>query len=100
MAKQFPDVKSTHGAPMGRASFGIPENCEPRSVSLFRVRFVDGDYDDGGAYWGGGRDAGPLYCARDDSGDYRQFTRAPSRAKAAELLGLSGESAAVLKRGV
>lgn len=38
---------------MGRQSYGKAEDCPKHSIALFRVRFVDGDYDDGGAYWGG-----------------------------------------------
>lgn len=76
-------VSCTYGATMGRASFGIIENCEPRSVYLFRVRLDSGGYDAGGAYWGCGA---PLYWATDGDG-YSQFIRAGSRARAALELG-------------
>lgn len=74
MRKQFPDVSSRYGAPMGRSSFGIPENSEGK-IRVFRVNLDSGGYDDGGAYWGIGK---PLFCAT-DGGDYRQFVRANSR---------------------
>lgn len=78
--KQFSDVSSMYGATMGRRSApSLGDN-----ITLFRVRMVDGDYDDGGAYWGGGE---PLYCARDEDGD-EQFTRARSYADAARKLGI------------
>lgn len=77
MKQQFPDVSSKYGAPMGRDDFVHNPDAE---VTLFKVRFVDGDYDDGGAYWGGYE---PLYCARDDEGEVQTFIRADSR-KAAE----------------
>ena len=63
-------VSCRFGAPMGRPS--IHENPEA-DVTLFRVRFVDGDYDQGGAYWGGGS---PLYAAIGD--DFQHFLRAES----------------------
>lgn len=46
---------------MGRASH-IPEEPDQK-LRMERVRFVDGDYDQGGAYWGGGSFSEPLYCA-------------------------------------
>jgi hypothetical protein len=81
MPKQFSDVSSKYGAPMGRRSY-----CgEPTAkVHLFRVRLVGGDYDDGGAYWGG-YPSPPLYCARaldstdDCSGGVQLFVRAKNR---------------------
>lgn len=83
--KQFDDANCSRGAPLGRSSYGKAEDCQDRSIALFRVRFVDGDYDDGGAYWGGGIESGPLYCAR--FGDtYRAFIRARNRIEAASRL--------------
>jgi hypothetical protein len=87
MGKQFSNVSSKYGAPMGRPSTG---DAPKGKVSLFRVKMVDGDYDDGGAYWGGYPSA-PLYCARGEAvnGDeYQRFARAHSRTKAAEALNL------------
>lgn len=43
---------SQYGASMGRADT-LPENpAAPVRLSLVRLRWVDGDYDAGGAYWG------------------------------------------------
>jgi hypothetical protein len=75
--KQFTSVNSSRGAPMGRASFCDNEEAK---VQLFRVRMVDYDYDDGGAYWGGG--GTPLYCARDKAGEVQLFYRADNREEA------------------
>lgn len=88
MAKQFTDVSSPRGAPMGRQAFGTPP--QSKSVSLFKVNMVDGDYDDGGAYWGGGSYSLPIWCARDfdHENSYRNFCRAQTRTQAAQLLGL------------
>jgi hypothetical protein len=79
---QFEPVSCRFGAPLGRYEIGEPSACVDSSISLFRVRLL-GDYDDGGAYWGG-YPAAPLYCARGPS--YRAFARASSRGAAARLL--------------
>lgn len=57
-------VGSPYGSPHGRCSDHLSEfkGC----VHLREVPFVDGDYDQGGAYWGGGTI--PLFCAWDDEG--------------------------------
>ena len=77
--KQFNDVQCRYGAPMGRpTSPGLGDTCK---VRVFRVRMVDGDYDDGGAYWGGSP-AAPLYCVRNEDRDVELFYRAVTRAQA------------------
>jgi hypothetical protein len=86
--KQFENVSSRYGAPMGRSESGYLETDEPRFVRLFRVRIDAGGYDDGGAYWGIGE---PIYCAIDDDGN-RQFVRAPSRTRAALALGIPSKA--------
>ncbi len=81
MAKQFPDVNSMYGAPMGRREYHSPPTGK---VRLYRVRINSGGYDDGGAYWGTGQ---PLYCAEGvDDDEYREFVRAWTREEAAEKL--------------
>jgi len=82
---QFTMVDCSRGAPMGRSTYGTPEDCPDKSINLFKVNFIDGDYDDGGAYWGGGLGAGYLYCARYGN-IYRNFTRANSREHAARIM--------------
>lgn len=47
---QLPDVGSKYGAPMGRSN--VTDNPSA-NVRLFFVTMIDGDYDMGGAYWGG-----------------------------------------------
>lgn len=73
--KLLSDVSSKYGAPMGRREI---RDDTAAKVRLFRVRMVDGDYDRGGAYWGGG--STPLYAAIGDG--FQSFTRAKSRAEA------------------
>lgn len=77
------NVSSPFGAPMGRKSgifhevkdaYEIWHEVEvPAEMALklhlHRVPFVDGDYDQGGAYWGGGPDSLPLFCAWDSDGE-------------------------------
>lgn len=46
---------SSRGADMGRGN----EVGEPCCLHVQRIKFTDGDYDSGGAYWGGGSG---LYC--------------------------------------
>lgn len=70
------NVSSIYGAPMGRAADSITDLIG--RVHLRYVPFVDGDYDQGGAYWGGGRDTQPLFCAWDDESHVVYF-RAASR---------------------
>lgn len=83
MARQFENVSSRYGAPMGRHC--VPDlDTTPRTVRLFRVRLDSGGYDDGGAYWGHG---GVIWAAIDKDGDL-QTVRAGSRLRAAFELGI------------
>ena len=76
MGKQFADVSSARGAPMGRqAIFDSPD----ATVIVFKVRMIDGDYDDGGAYWGG-PPSDPVFCARGEG--FLTFTRAKNAIEA------------------
>lgn len=77
--KLLTNVSSKFGAPMGRRAI---EDDTAAKVRLFRVTFIDGDYDMGGAYWGGG--GGPLYAAIGDG--FQAFRRAKSREEAKKKL--------------
>lgn len=68
------DVSSKYGAPMGRPSDRPSEFDLSRPLHIRQVKFYDGDYDKGGAYWGGGS---PLFCVWDDEG-HVYYTRASS----------------------
>jgi len=69
------NVSSVRGAPMGRMNWGMNDHYKrPMMMYLQRVRFIDGDYDLGGAYWGGGGD--PLFCAWAEDDEARVFVRA------------------------
>jgi len=54
---------------MGRRADPLEDFSGP--VHLERVPLVDGDYDAGGAYWGGGTK--PLFCVWDDEGHVHYF---------------------------
>ena len=70
------NVSSPYGAPMGRRSYPGLEG----KVRLQHVPFVDGDYDPGGSYWGGG--GLPLYCAWNEDGAIYVRARNRDEAKA------------------
>ena len=71
-------VNCSRGAPMGRENWGLIEHRDrPMMMHLQRVRFIDGDYDLGGAYWGGGGE--PLFCAWAEDIEARVFVRAKDR---------------------
>lgn len=84
----FEKVNGQHGAPMGRPSFGTaPES----GIQLFKSRWVDGDYDKGGAYWGYSKRGDFIYAAVDSAIPcrYCRYCRAANRAEAAKIMGLS-----------
>ena len=84
MAKQseikLSEVSCKFGAPMGRSNDHISGKCY-----LQPVQFVDGDYDKGGAYWGGGRGTMRLWVAQ-DSEEGQMFVRANTRNDAKRLI--------------
>lgn len=76
------------GASMGRPDW-LPEDRRAAvKLHLTRMRWVDGDYDEGGAYWGRSfRNNDPrrgyadewMYCAQSDDRQTRIFVRATER---------------------
>lgn len=68
-------ASSRYGAQMGR-----PNRISESAPELFqKVRFVDGDYDAGGAYWGGGTGIMTLWCGFSRCLGTMIFVRAESR---------------------
>lgn len=55
---RLPKLSTRYGAPMGRS------NTARGKCQLGKIRPVDGDYDNGGAYWGFGRDSEDIYVAK------------------------------------
>lgn len=47
----LPPVGTMYGSPFGRRK--VADNPQAADVRIFRVTLFDGDYDVGGAYWGG-----------------------------------------------
>lgn len=68
------------GARMGRLDT-LPEDPKaPVKLRLERLKWYDGDYDAGGAYWGGGSGS-DIYCAWTPEGT-EVFVRAVNRHQA------------------
>lgn len=81
----FSPVNGIYGAPMGRMSVlphpGLPD---PTKLTLHKAKWVDGDYDEGGAYWG--YTAGThIYCGLGEP-DVRVYVRASTAAEARERI--------------
>ena len=66
---------------MGRRNQAEPDNGEPCPLYLQRLRMIDGDYDTGGAYWGG-TPGQPMWCAFSADLSVMIFTRAATREEA------------------
>ena len=80
---------SRFGAEMGRQDrIDGTSSSSKAPLYLQPVQFVDGDYDSGGAYWGG---RNPLWCAFSADSTTRIFVRASDRSEAkAEVQKRSG----------
>lgn len=72
---------------MGRADC-LPANPDaPIKLRLQKLRLIDGDYDQFGAYWGSGHGKTHIFCAwgEDDGAEILVFVRAANRAEAENL---------------
>ncbi len=89
----LPSGSSARGADMGRPSLYPEDRNAPIKLQMERLRWVDGDYDQRGAYWGGnaGKSYGEythIYCAFVGDGvsldhpSIRIFVRAKDRTDA------------------
>lgn len=91
---QGPDGKQVcRGAMMGRRNI-IPHPGHALRWHLYRLRFIDGCYDQGGAYWGGPAN---LYRAVTTDGIGEVFVRAESRAEAKQQFKAIVPNAQLLK---
>jgi hypothetical protein len=80
-------ASSRRGAQVGRADV-LPTNLnDPIKLRVEKLRWVDGDYDQFGAYWGGGGGT-DIYCAWGEDGDHQVlvFVRAATRTDAKHLV--------------
>lgn len=86
MPKTLYNAISPRGASMGRPN-NITEQSYPVKFRMEKLRWVDGDYDQDGAYWGnsGGTD---IYHAWGDAENEEQeiFVRATNRQEAKNLV--------------
>lgn len=86
----LPSGSSARGAQMGRSNI-LPTNInEPIKLRMEKLRWVDGDYDQFGAYWGAGNDIYCAYAYVNEPIDYDFsvciFVRAPHRTAAKMLV--------------
>ena len=79
MPKELSNGSSQRGAQLGRRDH-VTEPNHPVKMHLVKLRWVDGDYDQGGAYWGGGM-GDNIFHAWGDGAEYEQelFIRAADR---------------------
>jgi len=79
MPKTLANATSQWGASMGRCDH-ISDPNHPVKFHLVKLRWVDGDYDNGGAYWGGGMGDNIFHAWGDGREDEQEiFVRAPNR---------------------
>lgn len=85
------DVSCRYGAPMGRRNI-LPDDCdEAVKLQMVKLQWVDGDYDEGGAYWGGGS-GDSIYFASGENDEIvievyvRARNRTAAKAKVRRLL--------------
>lgn len=73
-----------YGAPMGRCDY-TPDAEQPIKMWLYKLKWVDGDYDEGSCYWGHSRGE-HIYraCGRGHNGLNEMFIRTYSRERAKE----------------
>ena len=83
MPEKLRDVSSKYGAPMGRSDNRTELEFSVR-FHLRRMRWVSGDYDEGGAYWGRSMGAADMWHAWGDASEEEQemFLRAWTREEA------------------
>ncbi len=76
-------VNCSRGSPMGRYETLPQDKNTNYKLHLRRVPGHSGDYDKGGAYWGG-LWTNPLYCAWND--EFEMYIRIANRNKAKEYV--------------
>lgn len=83
----LPKGYSQYGAQMGRPDQMPVNQNAPIKLQMERLKWVDGDYDQSGAYWGGGN-GDWIYCAHGEDAEVavKVFVRAVSREHAKTLV--------------
>ena len=80
MKLQLEKLDCKYGAPMGRRNILPPVGAHV-DFHLTKIECVDGDYDEGGAYWGNSPSCGWIWCAW-SLNRARVFVRAKDREEA------------------
>jgi hypothetical protein len=81
------DVSSKYGAPMGREStHDESSKSVPVVFTVALLKMVDGDYDEGGVYWGGGKPAMYRATSEGNESEIDLFFRAASVDAAKDLV--------------
>ncbi len=75
----LPGVNCQYGAPMGRRSYWPAYPTKPVKLYLHKLDFIDGCYDQGGAYWGSPAN---VYRAIDEEDTFCTYLRANNRGHA------------------
>lgn len=86
--RSLPDVGSSrYGSPMGRSD-SVTDTDYPVEFEVQRLRWVDGDYDEGGVYWGRGNDGDYIFRAEGESTECVEsmFVRAKDLTEAKALI--------------
>ena len=78
------NVWACTGSMMGRHNVFPDDRERPIKLRMQRVGLVCGDYDQGGAYWGGGPGTRSLFCAYGEDAEHEVivYVRAYSREEA------------------
>lgn len=86
MPQALANASSKYGAAMGRLD-SISEPHFPVKFHLVKLRWVSGDYDQGGAYWGNSGGTS-IFHAWGDAEEFEQemFVRASTREMAKEMI--------------
>ena len=85
MKFNYSNVNSKYGAPMGRRE-SLGNGISPVKLYCERVKFYDGAYDKGGAYWGAGTNLYVCYGEEFEGDLIVQFIRASSRDAAKAIM--------------
>lgn len=75
MSRTLSNVSSKYGAPMGRPNH-IADSSAPVIFEVQRLRWIDGDYDQGGAYWGQSVKGVNIFWAYSEESEDELFIRA------------------------
>lgn len=85
MKLTLPNGCSKYGSQMGRRNTFPEDTNKAIKLRMEKLRWVDGDYDKWGAYWGGSNKDN-IFCAWNDEKGVFVFVRSGDRATAKQLV--------------